>query len=257
MKVFRPSAWIAGARPEIRRRLFCFPYAGAGAAIFRSWADLLPPDVELCVPMLPGRDARVDEAPIADLPALVRSLLGEIEPRLTLPYALFGHSMGAFVAFDLAHEIVRLGLPAPSRLFVSAQRGPSLPYFDTPIFDLPDDEFLAGVEARYRNIPEALLAEKEFMRVLLRILRADFTIVEAYRYRAAAPLACPITAFGGLADDRITLPQIEAWAKETTDRFALHVIPGGHFFIDSARAAVVGLIRREMNAGEAAEALSD
>jgi medium-chain acyl-[acyl-carrier-protein] hydrolase len=257
VKIFRPTTQTTGGRLKICRRIFCFPYAGAGAAIFRAWADLLPPDIELCVPGLPGRDARVDEAPVGDLPVLIPSLLEQVKLRLTLPYAIFGHSMGAFIAFDLAHEIARRGLPPPSQLFVSAQRGPSLSYEDALIFDLPDDRFLAGVIARYKNIPEALLAEREFMRVLLRVLRADFMIVEAYRYRAPAPLPCPITAFGGTEDDRITLPQLEAWAKETSSRFVLHLLPGGHFFIDSARAALLALIRQEMDAREAGGTLSD
>src|SRR5580704_2752951 len=99
MRVFGPSRPIAGARTQIRRRIFCFPYAGAGAALFRTWADYLPPEVELCAPVLPGRDARVDETPIPEMAPLIQSLVGQIVPRLTLPYAMFGHSMGAFIAF--------------------------------------------------------------------------------------------------------------------------------------------------------------
>jgi surfactin synthase thioesterase subunit len=248
MRIFRPSRPVAGAGSEIRRRVFCFPYAGAGAAIFRTWADLLPPDIELCVPVLPGRDARLGEAPIPAMAPLIQSLIGQMASRLTLPYAMFGHSMGAFIAFDLAHEISRLGLREPSRLFMSAQRGPSLPYLETPIFHLPDDRFLAGVIARYKSIPRPVMEEKEFMRVLLRILRADFTLVEDYQYRASAKLACPITVFGGLDDRRITTAQLEAWSLETSDRCTVHLVPGGHFFIDSARAELLALIRQELGA---------
>jgi medium-chain acyl-[acyl-carrier-protein] hydrolase len=246
MRIFRPSRAVAGPGVEIRRRLFCFPYAGAGAAIFRTWADLLPPDIELCVPVLPGRDARVAEAAIPEMGPLVDSLIGQMAPRLTLPYAMFGHSMGAFVAFDLAHEIVRRGVAGPFHLFVSAQRGPRLPYPETPIFHLPDDRFLAGVIARYKNIPKPVMEQQDFMRVLLRILRADFTIVEAYTYRAQSRLACPITVFGGSDDDRITAGQLEAWSMETSDRCTIHLVSGGHFFMDSARAQLLALIRQEL-----------
>ena len=245
MRIFRPAR---GASTEIRRRIFCFPYAGAGAAIFRTWADLLPSDIELCVPVLPGRDARINEAPIARMAPLIQSIIGQIVPGLTLPYAIFGHSMGAFVAFDLAHEIARLGLRAPSHLFMSAQRGPRLPCAETPIFDLPDDRFLAGVIARYDSIPKAVRAQPDFMKVLLRILRADFTLVEDYQYRASAGLTCPITVFGGVDDSRITTAELQAWSEETSGRFTLRRLPGGHFFIDSARAELVGLIRQEMGA---------
>jgi surfactin synthase thioesterase subunit len=248
MKIFRPSRPIAGAGAQIRRRIFCFPYAGAGATIFRAWADLLPLDVELCVPVLPGRDARVGEPPIPEMEPLIQSLLGQLIPRLTLPYAVFGHSMGAFIAFDLVHEIARRGLREPSRLFVSAQRGPSLPYLETPIFHLPDEQFLAGVVARYKSIPQPVIEQVEFMRVLLRILRADFKLVEDYKYRAATRLACPITVFGAVDDSRVTTGQLEAWAKETSDRCTLHLLPGGHFFMDSARAELLALIRLDLEA---------
>ena len=167
-------------------------------------------------------------------------------PRLTLPYALFGHSLGAFIAFDLAHEIARLGLREPSNLFVSAQRGPRLGYPERPIFHLPDDQFLAGVLARYKSIPRTLMAQDDYMRVLLRILRADFTLVEDYKYRTLARLSCPITVFGGADDSRITAAQLEAWSLETSARCAVHVLPGGHFFIDSARSELLALIREEL-----------
>jgi medium-chain acyl-[acyl-carrier-protein] hydrolase len=248
MRVFRPSQRIAGADSEIRRRLFCFPYAGGGAALFRTWADLLPPDIEVCVPVLPGRDARVDEAPMVEMAPLIQTVMQQVEPRLTLPYAMFGHSLGAFIAFDLAHEISRRGLRKPSHLFMAAQRGPSLPYPDTPIFHLPDPQFLAGVLARYQSISKTLLQETEFMRIFLRILRADFTLVEDYRYRTPPRLDCPITAFGGADDTRITAAQIETWSKETSGSFSLHVLPGGHFFMDSARAELLALIRQGMDA---------
>jgi surfactin synthase thioesterase subunit len=248
MKVFRPSRPIAGAGSEIRQRIFCFPYAGAGAAIFRTWADLLPPDIELCVPILPGRETRIKEAPIPEMAPLIQSLMGQIAPRLTLPYAMFGHSMGALVAFDLAHEISRLGLREPSHLFMSAQRGPSLPYLETPIFQLPDDRFLAGVIARYKSIPKPVMEQEEFMSILLPILRADFTLVEDYRYRHPTKLTCPITVFGGLDDSRITTAQLEAWSMETSDRCTCHLVPGGHFFMDSARAELLAVIRQELEA---------
>jgi surfactin synthase thioesterase subunit len=248
VRIFRPSPPIAGAGPEIRRRIFCFPYAGAGAAIFRTWVDFLPSDIEVCVPLLPGRDARINEAPISEMAPLIQSLIGQIAPRLTLPYAMFGHSMGAFIAFDLAHEISRRGLREPSHLFMSAQRGPSLPYLQTPIFDLPDDRFLASVITRYKSIPKPVMEQKQFMRVLLRILRADFTLVEDYKYRGRAKLACPITVFGGLDDSPITTAQLQAWSLETSDRCTLHLVPGGHFFIDSARAELLALVRQELGA---------
>ena len=178
---------------------------------------------------------------------LIANLAQEMRPLLSLPYALFGHSMGAFVAFDLAHELSSIGNP-PAHLFVSAQRGPKLPYPGKPIYALSENEFLAGVLERYESIPKQILEQKDLMAVLLRTLRADFTLTEAYRYRAAGPLGCPITAFGGADDQHVAREQLEAWAAETTNRFRLHILPGGHFFPRESRAELLSLIRANLDA---------
>jgi len=227
------------------RRLFCFPHAGAGAAVFSQWPEHLPSYVDVCVPCLPGRDARVDELPSSAMIPLVENLAREILPLRSVPYALFGHSMGAFIAFDLAHRLTELGHP-PNHLFVSAQRGPQLPYPAKPIYALPENEFLAGVLARYENIPRQILDQKDLMAVLLRTLRADFTLTEAYRYRAMNPLACPITAFGGIDDKHVSRELLETWGAETTNRFRLHLLPGGHFFPQESREVLLSLIRANL-----------
>jgi medium-chain acyl-[acyl-carrier-protein] hydrolase len=229
------------------RRLFCFPHAGAGAAAFSQWPQHLPSDVNVCVSCLPGRDGRVDEPPASAMLPLVTNLAQEMLPLLSAPYALFGHSMGAFIAFDLAHGLTALGHP-PAHLFVSAQRGPKLPYPGQPIYALPEDEFLAGVLQRYANIPQQVLEQKDLMAIVLRTLRADFTLTEAYRYRAANPLTCPITAFGGSEDRHISREQLESWASETTNRFRLHLLPGSHFFPQESREELLALIRANLNA---------
>ncbi len=228
------------------RRLFCFPYAGAGSAIFREWPEHLPDDIEMCLPCLPGRDARVDEPAASVMAPLVASLAQDMLPLLSVPYSLFGHSMGAFIAFDLAHELSDLGRP-PAHLFVSAQRGPSLPYPGQPIYTLPDDRFLAAVLARYDNVPQPVLDDPGFRAVFLRIFRADFTLVEGYRYRATRRVACPITAFGGADDCAISREQLEAWSAETTGSFRLHLLPGGHFFLHGSREKLLSVIRAQLD----------
>jgi medium-chain acyl-[acyl-carrier-protein] hydrolase len=237
-----------GDSPAVNWRLFCFPYAGAGAAVFRQWPDHLPDHVELCLPCLPGRDGRIDEPPAFSMAPLVASLAREMLASLTGPYALFGHSMGAFIAFDLAHALSELGRP-PAHLFVSAQRAPRLPYAGQPIFALPDDEFLAGIRARYDGIPEQVRQQKDLMASLLRTLRGDFTLAESYRYRAAGRLLCPITAFGGLSDRQIAREHLEAWAAETSAGFHLHLLPGGHFFLHDSREELLSFICGQLEAG--------
>jgi medium-chain acyl-[acyl-carrier-protein] hydrolase len=227
-------------------RLFCFPYAGAGAAVFRQWSDHLPAHFELCIPCLPGRDARIDEPPVSDMSSLVSGLAQEMLEALGPRYAFFGHSMGAFIAFDLAHALSERGRP-PAHLFVSAQRAPRLPYPAQPIFALPDDEFLAGVLARYHSIPKPLLEDQALRAILLRTLRADFTLVEDYRYRAGRALPCPVTAFGGADDPGIAPEQLEAWSQETTGSFRLHLLAGGHFFLQEKREELLSIILADLD----------
>jgi medium-chain acyl-[acyl-carrier-protein] hydrolase len=246
IRAFRGRRAARGESPAVSYRLFCFPYAGAGAAVFRQWPDHLLSHVELCLPCLPGRDARIDEPPASVMAPLVASLAGEMLASLDVPYALFGHSMGAFIAFDLAHELSRLGR-LPAHLFVSAQRGPSLPYAERPTYNLPDDEFLSAILARYESLPKPVLENNDLRRVLLRTLRADFTLVEDYRYRATDRLACPITAFGGADDKRMAREQLERWSAETTSRFQLHRLPGSHFFLHSSREELLSLIRSHLD----------
>jgi surfactin synthase thioesterase subunit len=245
IRTYRGRRAAAGPGPALVQRLFCFPYAGAGADVFHQWPDHLPSDLELCVPCLPGRDARADEPAASDMAPLIASLAQDLLPLMSVPYALFGHSMGAFIAFELAHELSDLGRP-PAHLFVSAQRAPSLPYAGRPIFALPDKEFLAGILARYDSIPRQILEQEDLMAVLLRRFRGDFTLVENFRYRAATRLTCPITAFAGADDPQCAGEQMRAWEAETANQFRLHLLPGGHFFLHSSRDELLSLMREQL-----------
>jgi medium-chain acyl-[acyl-carrier-protein] hydrolase len=213
-----------------RLRILCFPHAGAGAAMFRTWPEFLPEGVELACPSLPGRDERAAELPLADMQALVQVVVEQVRPVLDRPYCLFGHSLGAFVAFELARALTREGAPQPLHLFVAAQRAPRLPHPQTPIYQLPDADFLEGVRLRHEALPPALLADAAMRRFLTRLLRADFTLVEAYRYAAAAPLSCGLTAFGGREDTAVPPGLLAGWADETRAACELVLLPGAHFF---------------------------
>jgi medium-chain acyl-[acyl-carrier-protein] hydrolase len=216
-----------------RLRVFCFPHAGAGAAIFRSWPEHLPAGIEIACPSLPGRDARAAEPPQADLETLVAGVAADVLPLLDVPYCLYGHSLGAFVAFDLAHELARRGAPPPRRLFVAAQRAPRLPHPQAPIWQLPDGAFLDAVRQRHDALPPALLADPDMKRYLTRLLRADFTLVEAYHYRAEEILSCAMTVFGGRDDTAVPSTLMPGWADETTGPCEIVLLPGGHFFFRS------------------------
>jgi medium-chain acyl-[acyl-carrier-protein] hydrolase len=235
-------------QPQARLRLFCFPYAGGGASIFRAWPEGLPAEIEVCSVQLPGRERRLREAPITRLSPLVDILAQVLRPAMHLPFAFFGHSMGALIAFDLARRLRQQGGPRPLQVFISAHRAPHLSSPDLPIHQLPTPAFLEQLQQRYNAIPPAVLAEKELMDLFLPTLRADFAIHETYVYQAEAPLSCPLSAFGGLQDRRVGRDGLDAWGEQTRNRFSLRMFPGDHFFLQSARVQLLQALSEDLTA---------
>jgi medium-chain acyl-[acyl-carrier-protein] hydrolase len=211
-------------------RLFCFPYAGGGPRAFHGWPDHLPPDIELWVAQLPGREARFREQAYTRLGALVAELVPAIAPHTDVPHALFGHSMGALVAFTLARELRRAGLRRPELLMVSGRRAPQQPDTDPPIHALPEDQFLEKIR-ELNGTPDAVLQNEELRQLLIPILRADFAVCETYEYVPEAPLDCPIVAFGGVEDPDVSREDLVAWSEQTTRSSSYRMFPGDHFYL--------------------------
>jgi surfactin synthase thioesterase subunit len=228
-------------------RLFCLPHAGGGSSTFRRWSEEVPPGVEVCPVQLPGREGRLTEAPFTDVEPLVASLAEAIGPYLDRPFALFGHSMGGVIGFELARHLERVGQPGPAHLFVSASRAPQLPRRREPIHALPDAAFIDAVR-RMAGTPERVLQHAELVQLVLPALRADFELVETYRYREGAPLAGPISAFGGVGDDLVRRSELAGWAEQTGGPFGLRMLPGNHFFLADpvARPALIQALAREL-----------
>lgn len=238
------SRWIFRPRPEpnAASRLFCFPYAGGAAAVYRAWAPALAPDTEIASVQLPGRGASFRDPAIRDPRVLVSAATDAVESLDDKPFSFFGHSMGALIAFEVARELRRRGRALPSRLFVSGHQAPHVPDTDPPLGHLPDREFIEEIQARYEGIPPEVLAEPELLEILLPALRADVAVLESHVYVAEAPLACPIVVLAG-EHDRRPREEYEAWEAQAGAGFDLHFFPGGHFFIDSARESVWAVIR--------------
>ncbi len=228
----RTTSWLQfrSAKGTSRLRLFCFPHAGGGATAYRSWLAELPPFVELCPVLLPGRETRLSESPYLQFDSLVEDLDRELRPWIDIPYAIFGHSMGALLAFEWARRLKRYASSQPVWLFVSGRRAPDLPGDSALLHPLPDREFINELTRVYNGIPQELLQSDELMEVLLPILRADIAVVESYRFLEDEPLNCPITVFSGIEDSSVSWDQLIAWKRHTKRRFAMHVFPGGHFF---------------------------
>ena len=246
-----PSDWIMPGltnRRAPRLRLFCLPYAGGGAATYAQWATGLPQEVEVCRVQLPGRENRWREALYTSMPRLVETLAEAIRPYLDRPFAFFGHSLGALLSFELARQVRRRYDLSPTQLFVSARWAPHWPDPEPLIYQLPDAEFSATLRRRYNNIPDAVANDPELMAIFLPLLRADVTLLDTYVYTADRPFDCPITAYGGRADRRVTRAALAAWQIHTTQAFQVQVFPGEHFYLNSAREQLWQALAQELTA---------
>jgi medium-chain acyl-[acyl-carrier-protein] hydrolase len=242
------SPWIQYQLPKsaTRLRLFCFPYAGGSAAIFRLWSELLPPQIEVWPVQLPGRERRLSEKPFERLDALVAALVEVLRPYLNEPYAFFGHSMGALISFELTRALRKTGFTAgPTRLCVSAHRAPQLPNLLPIVYNLPDQQFIEELQ-RLKGTPKEVLQHPELLELLLPMVRADFAVCETYTYARQAPLTCPISAYGGLNDEEIPRASIAAWREQTRGPFNLSFFDGGHFFIKEQQAALLRTLARDL-----------
>ena len=232
----------------MRARLLCFPHAGGGVAPFYRWSSWLPPEIQLLPVKLPGREDRIREPAMDELPRLVEAISDAIDPGLDGPFAVVGHSMGATIAFELARRRRRQAKRMPACLILAACPAPQLPQKAVPIHRLPDGEFLDKLHVRYQGIPAEVASQKDLMRLLLPTLRADFKLVETYRYQPEPPLDCPILALAGDEDQQVTMAEVSAWREQTSAAFSLRIFPGGHFFLHEAAGSVVPILCRHLDA---------
>lgn len=238
--------WIFGARPNpaARLRLFCFPFAGGGASTYCPWISHLAPEIELYPVQFPGRENRVKEPPFRHFDELIPALAQALQPYFSMPYAFFGHSMGALVSFELTRYLRQQGTRLPEHLFLSAYRSPGTTP-DEPLHALPEPALIKKVLELEGTSPE-ILANDELRQLLLPILRADFSVCESYQFRVQEPLDCPITVLGGLQDKRVQQAALESWRAQTSRHFAIHMLPGNHLFIRSAQTAVLQIISQTL-----------
>jgi medium-chain acyl-[acyl-carrier-protein] hydrolase len=225
-------------------RLFCFPYAGGADPIFHSWQQILTDTIEVCPVQLPGRGSRITEPPCTDINQLVRHAGQALAPWLDKPFALFGHSMGALIAFELARHLKEEYNALPVHLFASGHSSPQTTNkpLDLKLFDSELPEMLR----RNNGTPEEVLDDPELMDLVLPILRADMALCKSYIYTPQPPFSFPITAFGGLDDRGVPRHRIEGWREHTTGPFVLRMLPGDHFFLNTSRLLLLEAISKEL-----------
>lgn len=242
------NQWLALPRPnpEAKLRLFCFPYAGGGATSFQFWSKSLPRTVEVCPIQLPGRGNRVKESPATRLLPLVEDVAAGLVPFLDKPFAFFGHSMGAMIAFELTRLLRREGEALPAHLFLSGSSAPQYPVPQRHIYDLPEPELLEELR-RLNGTPKEVLENPELMQLMLPIIRADFAVCQTYVAPEELPLDCPVTVFGGLQDVDVTREGLSAWRQQTTAPFSLWMLQGDHFFLHTSQGKLHEVISQVLH----------
>ncbi len=240
--IFKPSP----ANPQATLRLFCFPYAGGNAQTFKNWSNYLPDSIEVCAAELPGHGQRMKETPHTDLKELVREMATILPHYFDKPFAFFGHSMGALIAFELTRLLRTRNQPLPDHLFVSGRRAPQIPEDDPPTYNLPDAELIKKLRW-LKGTSAKILDDPEMMQLMLPILRADFAVCETYEYQPAEPLSCPLTAFGGWRDPAIRNGGLKGWKEQTNNEFTKKTFPGNHFFLHSAQVSLLKFLQKQLN----------
>jgi len=225
-------------------RLFCFPYAGSGASIYRHWQELLRPSIEIVPVQLPGREDRVAEPALREMRELASSFANALRELPPAPFAFFGHSMGALICFAVMCELRRLQMEMPTRLFVSACVAPN--HEQAGVHNLPEGEFKQALVTKFA-MPQEAVANERWWNSIQHTLRSDINLLESYKLDDAAPLDVPVTVLGG-ADDPVTSRQaLLDWSAFTTTDFSLRLFPGDHMYIKQHEAQVIEVLKRELS----------
>jgi medium-chain acyl-[acyl-carrier-protein] hydrolase len=230
------NPWLAFARQhtDAPLRMLCFPYAGGGASFYRDWGNDLPALVDILPIQLPGHETRIKEPLISELEPLLDAAIDGLSNVLDRPFVLFGHSMGALVAFEFARRLQLEKGITPAHLIVSGYKAPQYPYQSALRHDLPDDQFITEL-ANLNGTPKEALQSPELMAFMMPTLRADCRVCDLYEYHDTAPLPCPITAYGGSEDPETTRESLQAWDIHTRSDFQSQIFSGGHFFPQTNR----------------------
>lgn len=222
-----------------RLRIFCFPYAGAGGSVYRSWSYPRDQHVAVCPIQYPGRENRLFEPPIQEMDLLVSEICAQIKKHLDCPYLLFGHSLGAKVAFRVAVAMQKL-YAVPKGLIVAGARAPHIPETN-PMCHLDDDKIIEELR-RLGGTPDEILNHKEIMKLFLPSIRADYTLSDRFLYRESRILDCPVMAVTGEYDTEASLEEMRKWKGYTKKEFTHRAVKGDHFFIMAHEKELLGMI---------------
>jgi pyochelin biosynthetic protein PchC len=218
-------------RPAATRRIVCFGPAGGGPSFYRKWPEFLPADTELIAINLPGREARLAEPPAHSIEGSAAMVARALADEPWRPTILFGHSMGALIAYETAHVLRARDASQQLALVVSGREAPDRVMGDRAFLRLPDAAFLEYVANRYGGIPIEVMQEPELRELVVPPLRADFAAVAAYREPSRPALDLPLVILSGVDDHQTSPDQVEGWRSRSSRPVRESSFPGGHFYL--------------------------
>ncbi len=239
------NSWITCAQPEpnARMRLFCLPFAGGGASLYRKWGSLLGPEFEVCPIQLPGRENRIAEPAQKNDRSLASLLANQLSLYIDKPYVVYGHSMGGLLTFEVLRQLQNDGHPLPQIAFIAAHRAAHLPPRRAPLVDLDDQSFINKL-IDFGGFEPEILANKELLDFILPTLRADFEVCDGYQYTADTPLDCPLVAISGSKDLEAPPEDMTPWKEHSLQSFHHITLDAGHFFLKTHTDALLTQIRQ-------------
>ncbi|WP_052692082.1 thioesterase II family protein [Teredinibacter purpureus] len=231
-----------GDKPNAKVRLYCFSHAGGGASVYYPWNSYFSDAVEVCPVQLPGREERLGEPLIDDFENLIGSLLPIIASSIDRPYAIYGHSLGACIGYEIAKRLYTEYALSPLCYFGGAHRSPCKPYYYPSVRGLPNAE-LTKMVTRFNGLPQAFLDSQEMMDLMLPVLRSDLFLCESYRYVPSLPLPSDIIVFSGQFDRNVTADKLSSWKNHSTKEVTFISLDGDHFFLKTHKNNVLEVVQ--------------
>lgn len=244
----RSGTWLVDLSPNrnARIRLICFSYAGGGVSTFRQWPAYLPDAVQIVAVQLPGHDSRFNEPALTDVADVLPALADSIVHSSKLPFAFFGHSLGALMATAMAQHLQNQRMQPPCHLFVSGARPPhSVDRREIPFENLGDEDLIQELRL-LGGSPDDVLKDDALMRILLPTIRADFALARSCKTDEAETLSIPMSLYSGYEDRHVTVSDLEQWRRYSHAPIPVSMFPGGHFFIDTARPLLLSVLLRTL-----------
>ena len=241
-----------GVGKKSSARVYCLPHAGGTPGIFRPSRELLPPEIEVRIVEYAGHGSRLGEPLLDTIEQIAGSVADVVAAEPSVPYALFGHSMGSLVAFETCHVLAARRAAMPGLLIVSGHRPPRAPRSTPLMHDASHAQFIAHLDELGATPPE-VFNSPDLLELVLPVLRADFRACETYTPRDRPKLHLNIAAYGGLDDADTSRDDLLGWQLETTGECVVRMFPGGHFFVSDCPDRFVAILERDLLAALATE----